>query len=123
MIAIFFLFPGLLWAGHLHPEKWYQDKWCAEQSGKAEVVLPDQTRCDCITETNAVEVDFARKFYEAIGQSLYYSMLTGKRAGILLIIEDPGDLKYWDRMNETIRCFGLPVDCWRIGPLIRNPKN
>jgi len=55
--------------------------------GQTEYRLPDKTRCDCLTDTNAVEVDFARKFYEALGQSLYYSMQTDKRAGRLLIIE------------------------------------
>jgi hypothetical protein len=34
-------------------EKYYQEKWCAEQSGKTEVVLPDRTRCDCLTKTHA----------------------------------------------------------------------
>jgi hypothetical protein len=115
-IILFLIFPGLLWAGHLHPEKWYQDKWCAENGGRAEVVLQDQTRCDCITGMNAVEVDFARKWYEAIGQSLYYAMLTGKRAGIVLIIESEDDMKYWNRMKATIEHFGLLVDCWRVSP-------
>ncbi|WP_051284319.1 hypothetical protein [Desulforegula conservatrix] len=72
-------------AGHLHPEKWYQNKWCDEQKGKSEVVLPDRTRCDCITDVNAVEFDFGKKWAEAIGQSLYYSLQTGKRAGVVLI--------------------------------------
>jgi len=44
--------------------------------------------------THAVEVDFTAKWYEALGQSLYYSMQAGKRAGILLIIESNKDLKY-----------------------------
>ncbi len=37
-------------AAHLHPEKYYQEKWCAEHNGQAEVVLADTwTRADCIT--------------------------------------------------------------------------
>ncbi len=116
-IIFFILFiPAIAFGGHTHPEKWYQDKWCAEMGGQAEVILQDSTRCDCNTDQNAVEVDFARKWYEAVGQSLYYSMMTGKRAGILLIIESDDDLKYWQRMNETIKYFNLPVDCWMIRP-------
>lgn len=101
-------------AGHLHPEKYYQEKWCVEHGGQAEVVLPDQTRADCITSTHAVEHDFGPKWAEAIGQSLYYSLQTGKRAGIVLILERPADRKYWIRLNSTIQHFGLPIDTWEI---------
>ena len=82
LIFIILLFPCLATAGHIHPEKYYQDIWCIDQGGQTEYRLPDKTRCDCLTDTHAVEVDFARKFYEALGQSLYYSMQTGKRAGM-----------------------------------------
>ena len=110
------LIPCLASAKHLHPEKYYQDLWCTDQGGRAEVVMSDKTRCDCLTDTHAVEVDFARKWYEALGQSLYYSMQTGKRAGILLIIESDDDLKYWFRLNSTIQHFGLLIDTWKIEP-------
>jgi hypothetical protein len=29
-------------AGHKHPEKWYQEQWCAEHNGRSEVVLADK---------------------------------------------------------------------------------
>lgn len=99
-----------------NPEKYYQEKWCNEQSGKTEVVLPDRTRCDCLTETHAVEFDFGKKWAEAIGQSLYYSLQTGKKAGIVLILESPGDYKYWIRLNSTIEHFNLPIDTWKMTP-------
>jgi hypothetical protein len=46
-----------------HPEKWYQEKWyqikwCEAHNGQVEVVLPDGTRCDCVTDTHAIEFDF-----------------------------------------------------------------
>lgn len=114
MILSILLWPGACLAGHEQRESWYQDKWCAGR-GQTEVVMPDNTRCDCLTVTHAVEVDFAGKFYEAIGQSLYYSLQTGKRAGILLILEDKEDMRYWLRLNSVIQQFGLPIDTWTIG--------
>ena len=45
-----FLFPSLLFAKREHPEKWYQVKWCQAHKGKVEVVLPDGTRCGCLTD-------------------------------------------------------------------------
>ena len=76
-------------AKHLHPEKYYQKIWCENHSGKQEVILPDYTRIDCLTSTHAIEFDFATKWAEAIGQSLHYSNMTNKKAGIVLIIENP----------------------------------
>jgi len=96
------------------PEKHYQNQWCAEQGGQAEVVLADNTRADCITTTHAIEFDFGKKWAEAIGQSLFYSLQTGKRAGIVLILDNPRDRKYWIRLNSTIQHFGLPIDAWEM---------
>ena len=67
------LLPVVAGAGHKHPEKWYQKRWCAENGGEAEVVLADRTRCDCLTSTNAVELDFGPKWAEAIGHSVLFN--------------------------------------------------
>ena len=116
LIVILVLISSLAYAKRLHPEKWYQNKWCSEQKGRAEFVLPDNTRCDCLTNTHAIEFDFGDKWAEAIGQSLYYSLQTGKRAGVVLILEDPKkDYKYWLRLNSTIEYFKLPIDTWTVG--------
>ena len=92
------------------PESHYQRKWCEAQHGRTEVRLPDRTRVDCILDTHAVEVDFARKWAEAIGQSLHYSRMTGKRAGILLIMLSPKDQKHLDRLLNVVQHFNLPID-------------
>ena len=105
----------LLISARLHPEKYYQDKWCLEQGGQVEVRLPDRTRCDCLTENNAIEFDFGSKWAEAIGQALYYSTQTGKRAGIVLILEKESDRKYWFRMMKVIQTYQLPIDVWKVG--------
>ena len=104
-------------AKNLHPEKWYQAEWCKTNGGQLEVVLPDKTRCDCVTSSHAIEFDFGRKWAEAIGQALYYSIQTGKKPGIVLILERKGDYKYWIRLNTIISHFGLPIDTWKTTPL------
>ena len=113
-ILIIFLTSSFSSAKRLHLEKWYQDKWCQEQNGKIEFVLSDSTRVDCLTDKNAIEFDFGSKWAEAIGQALYYSARTNKKAGIVLILEDPKDQKYWVRLNTTIDNFNLPIDIWKI---------
>ncbi len=115
IFIIIFLLPSLLLAKREHPEKWYQRKWCEAHKGQVEVVLLDGTRCDCVTNTHAIEFDFGSKWAEAIGQSAYYSLQTDKRAGIVLILETVKDRKYWIRLNTTIEHFNLPIDTWSIG--------
>ena len=87
-MLVFLILAAPAYAKHLHHEKYYQDLWC-QGKGKTEVVLPDKTRCDCLTATHAVEVDFATRWYEALGQSLYYGLQTGKRLGYSLSLRNP----------------------------------
>ena len=115
VLAFILVLPSVALSKRDHPEKWYQEKWCAEQNGQTEVRLPDGTRCDCLTETHAIEFDFGNKWAEAIGQSLYYSLQTGKKAGIVLILEKEKDRKFLIRLNSTVTNFKLPIDTWNIG--------
>lgn len=122
LIIIFIMYTTLLCqtlsrasAKHLHLEKFYQSNWCKDHNGQAEYLLPDKTRCDCLTDEYAVEHDFGSKWAEAIGQALYYSLQTGKKPGIVLILEDENDYKYWIRLNTTIDHFKLPIKTWKVG--------
>lgn len=95
-------------------EAYYQNIWAREVGGETEVTMPDGTRCDIVTDTHAIEVDWGKKWAEAIGQSLNYSMQTGKRAGILLILKTESDYKYWVRLNSIIEHHRLPIDTWFV---------
>ena len=99
------LVPSMVLAKREHPEKWYQEQWCEAHRGQVEVVLPDGTRCDCVTKIQAIEFDFGNRWAEAVGQSAYYSMQTKKRPEIALILETVKDRKYWIRLNTTIEHF------------------
>jgi hypothetical protein len=102
-------------AKRLHHEKWYQEQWCQEHRGEMEKVLKEGTRCDCLTGTHVIEVDFADKWYEAVGQSTHYSHQTGKRAGIVLILESPDDKRHWQRLLNLVDKSVLPIDVWAVG--------
>ncbi len=102
LIIVTFLFIPSAQAKHLALEKEYQAQWCSEHGGICEYVLPDNTRVDCLTSTYAIEFDFAQKWAEAIGQSLYYATMTGKTPGIVLIIEKPSDIRYLERIVEMV---------------------
>lgn len=95
-------------------ERDYQKVWCARHSGQMEYRLPDATRVDCLTATHAVEVDFGKKWAEAIGQSLYYSSCTGKRAGVVLILDGESEFRFLRRLQATIKSAALPIDVWIV---------
>jgi len=101
LIIILTTYPLLLGAAE-HPERLYQERWCKNNHGKTEVVLSDRTRVDCLTDKYAIEFDFGKKWAEAIGQSLGYSIETLKQPGIVLILEKPKDYKYWIKLNTVI---------------------
>lgn len=75
-------------------EKFYQDYFNRFIEGKTEIVLDDKTRVDIVTDTFAIEVDFAHKWAESIGQSLHYAEKLHKTAGILLIVDGDNDERY-----------------------------
>lgn len=90
-------------------EKDYQEEWC---QGKKEYVLSDRTRVDCLTDTHAIEIEFAHKWKEAIGQSLHYSLMTGKKAGIVLIVRERNELKYLSALRKVVEANKLNIQIW-----------
>lgn len=95
-------------------EREYQLSFCDRIHGQAEVVLSDRSRVDCLGETHAIEVDFAPKWAEAIGQSLHYSALTGKAPGVALILTNTQDNIHMKRLFNIIRVWRLPIQVWVI---------
>ena len=91
------------------PESYYRDKWCSEHKGKTEYRLLDRTRVDCLTDEYAVEFDFARKWAEAIGQALHYSLLTGRTGAVVLIIEKKSDARKKSRVERIVAYYRLPI--------------
>jgi hypothetical protein len=105
------------------PESYYQDQFANELNGKTEVTAGDGTRCDILTENYAIEVDFARKWGEAIGQSLNYGFQFDRKAGILLILEKPSDIRHLIRVNSIIRHYDLPIKVWTIDAVKESPSS
>jgi len=87
-------------------ERDYQEAWCA---GDMEVVLKDKTRVDCLVYQYAVEIDWAHKWAECIGQSLHYARMTNRTPGCLLIISKPSDCKHIQKVEL------LGIRTWTTG--------
>lgn len=85
--------------GKFH-EKDYVQAYC---KGVTEYVLPDRTRVDCLTDEYAIEFDRGKNWAEAIGQSLYYAKMTGKKPGVAIIIKSPDEQRYIKRIKKVDR--------------------
>jgi len=107
-------------AKHLYSEAEYQTAWCKAHNGIMEYELPDKARVDCMATIDgteyAIEFDFSHgaKIYECIGQALYYSVATGKKAGAVLILETPKDEFYLKRFKKVADKYGIKY--WTMTP-------
>ena len=98
-------------------EKDYVNMHC---KGTIEYVLPDKTRIDCLTDEYAIEYDWASKWAESIGQSLYYAKMTGHKPAVAIIMKTPQDEKYIKRIQTAderitvfkIKAYELPQGFW-----------
>lgn len=85
----------------------YVNMYCR---GIIEYQLPDRTRVDCLTDEYAIEYDWAKKWAESIGQAMYYSKMTGKKPAVAIIIRDPYERIYIERIkkaNPDIKIFEI----------------
>ncbi len=89
-------------------ENYYVENWCSPEFGRREAVLWDMTRVDCLTKDYAIEFDFAKKWAESVGQSLYYAKMTNKNPAVVLILTKWSDIVYVkrvERLNNGIKIF------------------
>lgn len=74
-----------------------------------EYTLDDGARVDCLTDEYAIEFDFAPKWAESIGQALYYAEKTGKKPGVVLILEKAGEERFLKRLETVAKTHGITV--------------
>lgn len=86
----------------------------AEQwNAKTEVRLWDATRVDILTLTHAYEVDWAPKWAEGIGQSLYYGIVTEKKPGLILLTKR-NENRFVYRAQTVCAKHDIKLVIWRI---------
>lgn len=88
-------------------EKDYQQLIQQQMGGQVEVAVPSG-RIDLLTEEYAIEIEFANKWKQSIGQALWYGLQTTKTPGIILIKRDgSADNKYVVQLGSTLSYAGL----------------
>lgn len=94
------------------PERWYQEQVATKLGGRMEAKV-ENGRIDVLTSTHAIEVEFAAKWKQSIGQCLWYSMQSNKPAGIVLVITDAKrDRPHVIRLGSVIEKNKLPIKLW-----------
>ena len=87
-------------------EAYWQDIIQKEIGGEKEYRLDDGTRVDLLFEDKACEIDWANKWAEGIGQSIYYGLKTDRPPLVILLAKKDGWEKYRDRVEYC------DIECW-----------
>ena len=93
----------------------YRDALCAGM--KMEVRLSPQSRADCVSDTHAIEVEWADKFKEGVGQALVYSTQSTLVPGLILVCrrDEASCLAASLTSQETFGAFGIRATVWECG--------
>ncbi len=114
-ILILILIPGISEAAKKRSINFYKNKWCIQHVGKPDVTYHNSMTIDCVTNDYVFIFDYSYRWRKAIGKALYFSIETGKRAGIVLIIERARERFYFRQLKNLIRYFSLPIDIFQVG--------
>lgn len=97
------------------PLESYRQAWCQQQKGHPGFRLIEGNECDCLTATHAVAIDYADRWAEVMGRSLDFARQTGRKPGVVLVMERAEDRKYQINLRATIDAFKLGVNFWFTG--------
>ena len=64
-------------------------------------------RADLVHLDHAYEIEWANKWKESIGQSLWYALQLNKKPGIILLLRSNKDYKYFIQLNSALQFAGL----------------
>lgn len=69
-------------------------------------------RVDILTDEYAIEVEFANKWKDAIGQSLWYGLQTNRQPAIVLVNKRKADYKYVIQLGSALSYAKLDIKVW-----------
>lgn len=104
----------------IYAEKVYQTQWCNQHNGTMEYVITSKSgvkrRVDCLTDTMAVEFDYANKWHECLGQAIDYGTYTKRQGACILIVEKEKDSRYVNLLRQTIQKKNLDIRTRTVKP-------
>jgi hypothetical protein len=115
LAALIVCLPNSVFAHHW-AERDYQQALC--DGMETEVRLPESGGvADCANGTHIIEVDWADKFKEGVGQVLTYAMKSDLIPGLILICRrsEASCLQHVLNAEETLSAVGFEAVIWRCG--------
>lgn len=85
----------------------------AGYAAESETPVP-HGRCDITFSNHAIEVDWAHKWAECIGQALYYGLCLKSRSVCLLLLEHPDDSRFVDAIKRVADNNTPPLVVWTL---------
>lgn len=83
--------------------------------GRGEARLWDRSRVDILTDELAIEVDWARKWPEALGQAIFYGIQSDRSPAVILLLESGMGAKnqiYAHRAKVACTVAGVALLLW-----------
>lgn len=101
------------WTKRIHAALVSQSAEGQKASILREQALFDKTRVDLLTPDYAIEVDWAWKWAEGIGQSLHYGLQTDRVPAVILLLRDrEKESRYVQRCKAVGSKYGIKV--WAV---------
>jgi hypothetical protein len=103
-------------ASYAEDSKPWQARYC--EGMEQEHHVRDGGRVDCLSDALAIEVEWAKDWYHAVGQSLYYAAATGRNPGIILLCETSEThveglcRSYVYRLEQALKLLNTRVEVW-----------
>ena len=118
-LAILMVTAGATQAANSKP---FQERYC--RGMVQEKYVPFGGRADCISDEYAIEVEWVKDWYQAVGQSLYYAAATGRKPGIILLCPYAASNAYGEgkcrsfvyRLAEALTLVKAKVMVWECFP-------
>lgn len=98
----------------------YQDRYCAGMRQEQSVSYGG--RVDCIDDEWVIETEWADDWYQAVGQILYYSEVTQRRPGIIILCRSSAPAVEFGcranlyRLEQALKRSAVPVMVWECFP-------
>lgn len=97
-----------------------ENQWARSNANRyraeVEVVQWEQSRIDYVTNDYVIEIDWAKKWHEGIGQSLYYAiLLPEKKPALILLVKDwKTDRRFCLRAQSVCAKYGIRLFIERV---------
>lgn len=89
-----------------------EEGWCIQHFGIFDYLFDDGSKIECYLENHAVEIDYLYKWEKTVEQALVYSVKTGQKPGVVLILKDQKERQKLEKIKEATDSLGVTL--WTI---------